>query len=214
MSTLGWKKQFCVRGHDTFICGRTKTYWCKNCLKTQTRKDPAKDQRLKQFCINGHDTLIFGRSSNKRCKQCGRDYQNTYHNLHKSKEKVSQSQWKKINREEYNAYHRERYKNNINHKLAGRIRDRLSSALKGKTKPASAIKMLGCTIDELKIHIESKFYEGMTWNNWDKHGWHIDHIIPLDSFDLTDKEQFGKACHYTNLQPLWAIDNWSKGNRI
>ena len=70
---------------------------------------------------------------------------------------------------------------------------------------------LGCTIPELKQYLESKFQEGMTWENWGVHGWHIDHIIPLSSFDLTCREQFLKVCHYTNLQPLWAKDNLSKG---
>ena len=54
----------------------------------------------------------------------------------------------------------------------------------------------------------------MSWDNYGRTGWHIDHIIPLSKFDLTDREQFLKACHYTNLQPLWAKDNLIKGNKF
>lgn len=54
----------------------------------------------------------------------------------------------------------------------------------------------------------------MTWENWGRRGWHIDHIAPLSSFDLTDPVQFRRAVHYTNLQPLWWFDNLSKGKRI
>jgi hypothetical protein len=66
------------------------------------------------------------------------------------------------------------------------------------------------------IHIESFFYdratgEKMTWGNYGFWGWHIDHIKPLASFDLTDVGQFRAACHYTNLQPLWAKENLAKG---
>ena len=87
-------------------------------------------------------------------------------------------------------------------------------ALKGNYKNGSAVKDLGCSIDELKTYLESKFQLGMTWDNWSKDGWHIDHIKPLSSFDLTDKKQLLEACHYTNLQPLWATDNLSKGDKI
>jgi hypothetical protein len=62
----------------------------------------------------------------------------------------------------------------------------------------------------LKIHLESKFQPGMTWENHGRNGWHIDHIKPLCSFDLTDLMQLRQACHYTNLQPLWAKENLRK----
>jgi hypothetical protein len=73
--------------------------------------------------------------------------------------------------------------------------------------------MLGCTIDELKAHIESLFKPGMTWANWSFRGWHLDHIKPLEFFDLTDPEQLEQACHFTNLQPLWMSENLMKGRK-
>ena len=106
------------------------------------------------------------------------------------------------------------YKNNIQHKLRQRIRNRLQQALKGYVKNGSAVHDLGCTIEELKIHLENQFKEGMTWENWKPDGWHIDHKKPLSKFDLTDPEQLKEAVHYTNLQPLWGWQNISKGAKI
>lgn len=110
--------------------------------------------------------------------------------------------------------HRERMTTDIQYKLKHVIRSRFSSALAGNYKNGSAIESLGCTIGELKIYLENQFQEGMTWGNHGKYGWHIDHIIPLSSFDLTIKKSINKACHYTNLQPLWAKDNLQKGIKI
>lgn len=112
------------------------------------------------------------------------------------------------------AYVNERLKTDIQFKLRFNIRHRLYLALKGKVKRGSAVKDLGCSIIELKDHLEKKFKEGMTWQNWAVKGWHIDHIKPLDSFDLTDRDQLLKAVHFTNLQPLWAIENIKKGNKM
>lgn len=64
-----------------------------------------------------------------------------------------------------------------------------------------------------KVYLESLFQPGMVWENYGNDGWHIDHVRPLSSFDLLDPVQFSQACHYTNLQPLWAKDNLSKGNK-
>lgn len=75
----------------------------------------------------------------------------------------------------------------------------------------STIDFIGCSIDELKLHLEKQFVDGMNWENYGMYGWHVDHIRPCCSFDLTDKEQQRKCFHYTNLQPLWAKDNLAKG---
>ncbi len=81
----------------------------------------------------------------------------------------------------------------------------------GKTEHPKKKEILGAPIELVRSHIESQFKPGMTWENHGKHGWHIDHVKPLASFNLTDKEQVRQAGHYTNLAPLWAYDNWSKG---
>ena len=77
----------------------------------------------------------------------------------------------------------------------------------------SFVQDLGCSVEQLKAYIESKWVEGMNWNNHGKGPgkWQIDHIIELWKFDLSNREQFLKACHYTNLQPLWYEDHIKKG---
>lgn len=111
-----------------------------------------------------------------------------------------------------NIKHKEKYKTDTLYKLKYCLRRRFKIALKNNAKSGSAIRDLGCSIKDLKIYLESLFESGMTWDNYGK--WHIDHIIPLCNFDLLDSEQVKLACHYTNLQPLWAEDNLKKGGRI
>lgn len=116
-------------------------------------------------------------------------------------------------------YVKNRKENDVQYKLCIILRGRLYSALKRESKAGSAVKDLGCSIRELKIRLESTFYtrktgEEMSWSNYGRKGWHIDHRIPLSSFDLTNREDFLKAVHYTNLQPLWAEDNLYKGDRV
>lgn len=72
---------------------------------------------------------------------------------------------------------------------------------------------IGCSWDDLLIHLEDQFQTGMTWDNYGASGWHIDHIVPLAILDMNDPIEFHKAWHYTNLRPLWAIDNLRKGKR-
>lgn len=124
---------------------------------------------------------------------------------------------KRAERSAYNAiYRKKRRKMDINFKLQCNLRARLNGALKRALQRGhqSAVKNLGCSILELKIYLESKFKPGMTWENWGSKGWHIDHVKPLSSFDLANSEEFAKAIHYTNLQPLWAEDNLKKGSKF
>lgn len=79
-------------------------------------------------------------------------------------------------------------------------------------KKETTEKLLGCTFEFLKEYLESKFKQGMSWDK--PESFHIDHIRPLASFDLTDPEQQRAACHYTNLQPLSPFENRSKGAKI
>lgn len=100
------------------------------------------------------------------------------------------------------------------YKLERNLRKRLAMAIKKQSKTGSAVKDLGCSIEELKKYLESKFLDGMSWDNYGKYGWHIDHIVPMSQFDLTYHEDVKKVCHYTNLQPLWWRDNLSKGKIV
>jgi hypothetical protein len=111
---------------------------------------------------------------------------------------------------------KQRRENDINYYLAGILRRRVLNAIHGGYKSGSAVRDLGCSIPELKIWLENQFLPGMLWENRGKGDgrWNIDHILPLSKFDLTDREQFLKVCHYTNLQPLWEKDNLIKGNKI
>ena len=116
------------------------------------------------------------------------------------------------NREKINKRHRDRCHHDLNYHLRSALRCRLKEALKNGQKSGSAVDDLGCSIEFLKSYLESLFLPGMTWDNWGVNGWHIYHILPLSSFDLTDREQFLEACNYRNLQPLWAADNIRKSN--
>lgn len=95
-------------------------------------------------------------------------------------------------------------------KLKNLLRLRMRAAIKNNFRSKLVCELSGVdNVQELKNHLEKQFKKGMSWDN---HGeWHIDHIIPCASFDLTKKSEQKKCFHYTNLQPLWAFENLSKG---
>lgn len=92
------------------------------------------------------------------------------------------------------------------------LRKRIRRAINQQGVRKKTQLSLGCDIKFLRAYLETRFEKGMIWDNYGS-GWHIDHVKPLASFDLSKKSEQLKANHYTNLQPLWASDNLSKGDK-
>ena len=112
-------------------------------------------------------------------------------------------------------YARAKYQEDLSFRIAHNHRCRVVSALRKQAavKKGTSLELLGTSIEEARLFIESQFKEGMNWDNWAHDGWHLDHIRPCASFDLTDPEQQRQCFHYTNLQPLWAEDNLRKSDQ-
>jgi hypothetical protein len=95
--------------------------------------------------------------------------------------------------------------------IASILRARLYKVVSGEAKSGSMIDLLGCSIDEFREYLEAQFEVGMTWDN---HGeWHVDHRRPCNSFDLLSEVEQRMCFHYTNLQPMWALENLSKSDK-
>lgn len=111
-----------------------------------------------------------------------------------------------------NAVKKSRHRGSEQWKATRAIRSQVQRIKRAGKAAGEYCEILGGTFEQAKRHIEAKFKDGMNWLN---HGaWHIDHVIPIALFDLSDRRQLLAASHYTNLQPLWAKENLSKGARI
>jgi hypothetical protein len=126
----------------------------------------------------------------------------------------------KEKRKIYNNKHKQRramldknkYWNNLNFRITQNLRTRIRRAIKGQIKTGTSFKLLGCELPFLKLYLQNMFKNGMTWDNYGE--WQIDHIRPCASFNLVKQEEQEKCFHYTNLQPLWALENLKKNNKI
>jgi len=132
---------------------------------------------------------------------------------------IDKKQWqKRKNDEEYrskhndyiNKLHAEKRKTDINFKLKQNVSRRIREVLTNFSliKSERTIEYVGCNLQDLRVHLESTFKEGMTWENYGE--WHIDHIIPCSSWNLADKKELKMCFHYSNLQALWASENIHK----
>ncbi len=177
--------------------------------------------------IERDESLFYKRengSLRKDCKTCLKEYQKS-NKVYIAKKKLEwcsnnkkylaefSANWYINNKERANTrnnnYINSRKQIDMNFKLTRNLRSRLNTSLKKGIKSGSAVKDLGCSIEEFKTHLESLFKPGMTWDNYGsgKDKWQIDHKEPLFQFDLTNPNQLKKACNYLNLQPIWYKDH-------
>lgn len=191
---------------------------------------------------NFHNQKASADGKSSYCKNCHKKYCTKWKLKNKKKIQQQQKQYKIKNKEILNQYnkqwikenpdkilairrkHREKYKDkinkqrrkkrkeNINFRLRTIISNRIRMALSRGSKNSTAYDLTGCSWEHLKLYLENRFTVGMSWDNFGE--WHIDHIKPCCSFDLTDTQQQKLCFHYTNLQPLWAIDNLKKSGKL
>lgn len=192
---------------------KEKFYLCKCCKHIR-----AKERSKESYYKNREKRVEYRRKYVEERREEVNNAQREQYQIHREKRLLAKKEYlrkpevKKQKAAYARKYYKKRIKTDIQFKLTKSLRNRLKEAVKDGAKSGSAVSDLGCSIDEFKLYIEKLFTEGMSWDNWGK--WHLDHIIPLSSVDLTVRENVLKVCHYTNIQPLWAEDNIRKGCKV
>jgi hypothetical protein len=191
--------------------------YCRSCFNEKERarhnnkpKDESEERKLeiKQNIENGYKKIekpiiTVDGINGQNCNKC---------NIWKPLGKFHKDCIKyRDGRDKYRGKCRACQRLNENFRLRENLRGRIYGALKGETKSDNTIKLLGCTVDNLWIHLESKFQENMTRGNYGE--WHVDHIKPCSIFDLTDPREQRRCFNYRNLQPLWGSENISKNDK-
>ncbi len=178
-------------------------------------------------CNQDKDLSEFNNSSNSKdglnrtCKSCVKIQNNKHYENNKTDKIKYASEYRNKNlkkvQNRLNNYYKNRRKTDIQFRLKENIRVRIYNSLKvyldKKIKYKTSSYLIGCNIDDYKKHIESQFDLNMNWDNYGSY-WEIDHIIPIDSFDLTKVENQEKCFNYTNTRPLKVLENQQKSNKI
>jgi len=204
--------------------------WCKKCkteyAKQYRLKNKDKIQRYRD--IHLEDMKQYRELYREEIKEGHvkrKEKRKQYRLENKDKIRISIKKYKTKNKHKLNKsvnnYRKQRRKTDVNFKILCNLRNRLYFTIKHNTKSASTKELLGCTVKFLKRYLEARFTEGMTWSNYGTgyngkglKEWHIDHIRPCASFDLSKESEQRKCFHYSNSQPLWAKDNWNKSDSI
>jgi len=188
----------CTKQYQKEYYNKNKTKLIKksNSYYSENREKVLK--RLKKY-VNENKEIIKKRKKEDYIK-------------HSEKIKLRVTEWRKNNKDRKNKLEKEKRNNDPIYKLIHYLRCRVNQYIKKKNyeKNKKSMEIVGLSPCELKEHIEKQFKDGMSWFNYGE--WHIDHIIPLSSANT--EEELYSLCFYTNLQPLWAVDNLSKGNKI
>jgi len=200
------------------IKNRSRKYRIENKDKIQEhRKKNENSIRVRQryynrkYYVKNIDKI---RRHNEENKERRRAIWKNYYSNNREDILLKHSWYCSRNREIINQYVRDRRRNDIEFRVTSVLRKRLGRALKsqGAKKADHTKSMIGCSVPDLIRHIESLFLPGMSWGNYGKNGWHIDHIVPCAKFDLTDPNEQRICFNYANLQPLWGPDNLRKNS--
>lgn len=183
----------------------TKTKECSICKEWK----PFSDYHANTRTLNGTSSF---------CKLCAVDKSKVYYQANKDKVKIARNQYYHNNKDKVMSnqleYTKRKYKSDSLFLLKRRCRARIYDALrkKGWTKKRKFAEYIGCSEEQFKAHIESLFTEGMSWDKVHNGDIHIDHHFPL-SLAKTEEDVY-RLCHYTNLKPMWAVDNIRKSNKL
>jgi len=203
---------------------------CNKCKQNKAAEDFYKVGRKCKECRKEYSKAYYEQNREKIKERKKAHYQQNaekkkeqmkaYREQNREKINERQKAYRKQNRDKMRIYERNKRKTDLNYKLSDNLRRRVRKVLDGKCKSKKTMDLIGCSADFLKKYLENQFQPGMSWNNYGNPNgdhsecWHIDHVLPCASFDLSDPKQQQKCFHYSNLQPLWAKDNMSKGAKI
>lgn len=186
--------------------------FCKSCKQAKSEdyfsKDESKKDKLRSQCKECSSKYALEYLKNH--KELRKEYLRNYYKNNKEKYK----QYKNIHKKRIADYQNQKRNKDLNFRLLNNLRSRLNQVLKGNPKLETTTKLVGCSLEFLKQYLESKFTSDMSWNNYGRNGWEIDHIRPCASFDLSKESEQRKCFHYSNLQPLWVEDNRLKGKTV
>lgn len=179
------------------------------------------EEKLCRICRTWKPANEYGRDKStwdgleRRCRPCNSERALAYH--HKNAKKINAyrrtEEYKQYFRPYQNEWLKKKRKESLDFRLRRNLRHRLYRALKGLRKEEKTMELVGLSIVDLKKYLESKFQPGMSWENYGQPGWEIDHIKPCALFDMTDEKQRKECFSYKNLQPMWGIENATKGHR-
>lgn len=173
---------------------------CKDCVKEYHQNSREKIAEYQKQYQRGNRAKLYRKARQYRRDNCEKITEREKRYRRDNYEKIAEYQ---------RQYERTRRASDPAFRLSKNLRARVRHALNGKSKSAATMELLGCDVEFLKQHLQSQFTDGMTWENQGQ--WHVDHIKPCASFDLSKPEQQRECFHYSNLRPLWAEDNMRKG---
>ena len=187
---------------------------CTICKKDKDFNEFYKDKRKRDGLTS--QCKVCHKEKQTLWNENNKEYRKNYYRNNKEKELKRSKKWKLDNREKnlkYLIFYAINRRNTDPvFKMVDNLRKRINKAIERNSKSEGTIKLLGCNGIFLKSYLESQFVNGMFWDNYGQ--WHVDHIRPCNSFDLSKPEEQKKCFHYSNLQPLWAIDNLKKSGRV